>query len=1507
MGGSKIRKMRKRLPILLIFIACLLAGIPLRSAAQKLDHFSGDSTKFIGELHIVFSNLAGNELKMTEKLMEDFIQLWNREQFDPSKKKIIYQIGNLMLKKKVRAYPDFYNFIRALDVFENANQPDEAFFEWTSILKDLVGGKSTRHFSAFLETSVDLFSESLVYRSSTTRWRIATPVYKFKKDTVPVIVFGKTDLVCMAANDSLRILGTKGVYYPLTNLWIGKGGRVDWRRTGLDPEKVYADIDNYQIQMKFSKVDADSAVFYNRNYFTSPLLGHFSDKVLSDVPDEKASYPRFESYDKEIPIHNLFRDIDFLGGFAMEGAKVVGSGTAENDARLDFKKDDRNFVTVRSKTFIIRPDRINSGKASITIYHEQDSIHHPGLQMKYIDEKRELTLTRDERESIISPWFDSWHKIEIYCEELSWKMNEPKIDFAMERGPNVEGKATFESSNYYSQQRYERLQGLDEFNPLYVIKKYLEPTKSTEFNLDGLAAYMKKPPLQVESLILGLTRYGFLIYDFDSKTARVNAKLFDFVKAKNGKTDYDVIVFNSEVKGMGNGRLNLENFDLLLQGVNKVFLSDSQQVSIIPAHREIILKKDRDFLFSGKVEAGLFDFFAKDCSFEYEKFKLNMPDIDSMAFYVRSRTKDPKTQQYPLVRVRTLINGLSGDLLIDDPKNKSGLKKFPQYPVFTSKNDAHVNWEKQNIQNGVYKKDKFYYTVAPFTLRSLGRIPTDSLQFRGVLTSAGIFPDINQPLVLRPDYSMGIEKMTPQSGLPVYGGKGVFFSKIDLSNAGLRGSGKVSYLQSMSLSDNFIFYPDTMKTLAKSFTENELTGPVEYPTVKGDSLNEVWYPHRDSMVVQTTRKDVSMYRDQAHFGGQLSLTPHGLNGDGTIRIKDAEMDSRLFFFRQHVFDANIANFRIKAYNLADLSISTKNYQTHFDFDTRKGEFKSNVGISRVEFPFNQYVCSMDRFDWLIDHEEIALFNEHSQKLAIADTMSPSRLIDFDFGGSEFISVRPDQDSLRFFAFSARYNLKSNIIYCQDVRIVKVADAAIFPDSGKVCIQKTAKLRPLSRALMVANTTSKYHSFYNSEVTINSRKRYVAAGNYDYIDPNGKHEQIRFNRISQDTTGETYAKGSIPDSSDFRLNPEIAYTGDVIIRAGRKELEFDGGFHPLTECFPNNPSWVQFKSTISPSNVQIPLVDPLHDQNHERLSLGILFSNRTNRIYPAFFSRRETFSDSVMISAGGLMDYKPSSGEFRISTQERLANPGAKDNFISLNTANCLFHAEGKISLGMNSGPLKMEAYGNMDHYVIPDSTQVNVAIGFDFPFSENAAEKLVTQLGSINLNGILVYNTPYLVAMKTFLEKKDFDKLKSEMELTGKFKKFPDELNRTLFLAEVHMSWDSVNKAWISHGPIGIGNIQKNQVNRYVKGIVEFDKKRAGDEFTMYFELTKDDWYFFNFRNNILQVLSSNLPFNDQITDAMKSKSEQNRIDHLAKGYRYVISTERKKRDFLRKFETGDE
>ncbi len=1473
--------------------------------AQKKAWFTGDSVRFVTELETIFANIADNEQKIIKPGIADFLIKWNKNEFGVAEKGQIIRIMNEMVGKKIRPFPDFYGYIRSLNVFLDTRQPAGHFETWSAILLKLIGDKNSRKFLSYLESTSNLFADSLVYKSNTTRWKIRTSSFVLGMDTVPWIRFPKSDLVCFANDDSLNIHETSGTYYPLTNLWKGHKGKVNWERAGEDPSKIHADLATYEIQMRFSKFTADSARFTHKKYFPAPIYGRYVDKVLADVTEEKASYPRFYSYDKMIGIPRLFKNIDYLGGFAMEGSRIIGSGDRSIDARLFFKRDGKDFVIARSKTFIIRPDRINSSNSSVTIYHETDSIFHPGLQLKYLDKDTTLSFSKDERVVNISPWFDSFHKIEIYCEALNWKVGDAKINFEMTKGISKESKAVFESSSYYSLHRYEKLRGIDDVNPLNLIKYFTDKRKSREFTLEELARYMNKPVEQVEVQLLNMANRGFLVYDYDDKIARVKDKLYSYVNARDGKADYDVIFFNSFVTNTANGILNLETFDLKIQGVPVIALSDSQQVRVYPKNSEVVLKKDMDFVFSGKMEAGLFDFYTRDASFEYNRFRINLPNVDSMTFYVRSKKWDPATNSFPLVKVRTAITNLSGDLLIDQPDNKSGLKSLKDYPVFTNRSNSFVYWNKNSIQKGVYNKDKFFFEVQPFVIHSLDVVATDSLNFTGALTSANIFPTIAEPLKVRPDFSLGLEKATDSAGLPVYGGKGQFFANIDLSDRGLRGDGILRYLNSTTRSTDFLFLPDSMKTMAREFSMTEVLAAVEYPQVHGDSVTQFWLPYRDSLIVSSNRKDLAMYNDQSTFSGSLALTPRLLSGSGTVKIKDAEMDSKGFSFKRRTFDALIANFRIKSYDLADLTISTRNYQTHFDFDQRKGEFKSNVGISKVEFPINKYVCSMDRFDWLIDTEEILLANEQSRK-TVSDTLSLTQLIDQGYTGSEFISVHPLQDSLKFFAAKARYHLRTNVINAEEVKIIKVADAAVYPDSGKVQIFKDARMETLRHAILIANTKSRHHQFYNADVSVSSRKNYTGRGDYDYVDRTGSRQQIRFSQIRVDTAGQTVANGAISDSARFTLSPEFAFRGEVDLEAATRELLFEGGFHPISECLTTRNEWVKFSGRINPSKVRIPVVFPLKNINGEPVNLGMMFLNNEVKISPSFFRKKLSFSDTTIVTAQGFIEYNIPTTEFRIATPEKLDNLAGRGNFFALNNSNCMVRGEGKLNLSMNSEHLKLESYGTFDYYLIPDSARIHMAVAFNFPFSEEGLQKFSNQVESINLTGVNLARTPYAMAMDNLLGKEDAERLKGEMDLIGKYRKFPEQLERTMFLADVWMRWDSSLRSYVSYGNIGIANIGKNQVNKYVKGIIEFTKKKNGDDFTIYLELTRDEWYFFNYRGKTLVALSSDLAFNDIIRAAAQSRPEQKRVGNLAKGFVYSLATDRKKRDFLRKFQAAE-
>jgi hypothetical protein len=121
---------------------------------------------------------------------------------------------------------------------------------------------------------------------------------------------------------------------------------------------------------------------------------------------------------------------------------------------------------------------------------------------------------------------------------------------------------------------------------------------------------------QTRQILLNLAFKGFINYSLETGQVYVNDKTFFYLQCSVGLKDYDVINFESNVVGEDyNGLLSLLDNNLKLKGVQEIFLSDSQNVAIFPKDQQIIIKKNRDFVFDGKVRAGLFLFVGSNFSF----------------------------------------------------------------------------------------------------------------------------------------------------------------------------------------------------------------------------------------------------------------------------------------------------------------------------------------------------------------------------------------------------------------------------------------------------------------------------------------------------------------------------------------------------------------------------------------------------------------------------------------------------------------------------------------------------------------------------------------------------------------------------------------------------------------------------------------------------------------------------------------------------------------------------
>ncbi len=1488
----------RKLKLLTFFF--LLFFISQSSFAQlnPIKQFTEDPIKFLEEVKTMFesTNMDKKELK---NFMEQFTLVWNSAKYDEQLKKATYSSFNQMVKKKLRILPEYKSYLVAVSNFVNSNQSEDNFISWQECINKILNEKTNRNYSDYLDMSLNLFATNTFYKSAVIEYASNNNKYIFEYDSIPKIIFPSLNLKCYNnQNDSGIIYNTHGVYYPYKGVFIGQGGKVNWQRTGLEDNVVWAELKKYQITLKTSGFTADSVVFFNKNYFQKPLTGVLTEKVVSEK-GSNISYPRFDSYSKRMQIPNIAQDVDYDGGFSMRGNKFLGSGNKEKDALLIFKRDGKKFLVVGANMIGITKDKFTAETANIKFYFDKDSITHPSVNMKFIINTRMLSLIRTSDGISKSPFLNSFHKVDMYFEELAWKIDDPKIDLRMLIG-NSQEDAMFESSNYFRSDRYDKLQGIDQINPLIQVRDFVKKNgDSRDFTGEAYARYLKFSANDIRPNLVRLSTMGYITYNAVEDEVHVNEKLFSYIACRAGHIDYDVIQFPSVVRNTSNATINLLNYDMTIFGVKQIFMSDSQNVSIFPAEQKIILRKNRDFTFAGVVHAGRFDFFGKEFSFDYEKFIINLKNVDSLRLTVRSNEPDAYGE-YPLVRVKTVIENINGDLEIDNPANKSGRKNFPRYPIFNSFKDSYAFYNKKVIQNGKYPKDKFYFHLEPFTIDSLDNFSNEGLRFNGDMVSAGIFPTFKETLTLQPDYSLGFVRETPKEGYPMYSGKGTYNSVIKLSNQGLRGDGTLNYVTSVTKSKDFIFFPDSTNAMAQMFDIIEQKIKPEFPQMHGEDVKIHWVPAKDNMsVINGKEKKFMGYNGQSTFNGRLLLTPKQLFGNGTAEFAKARLDAKLVKFNFNSFDSDTADFAITDPELAQFSFATNNVNSHVDFTKRVGEFKSNGSATIVQFPVNKYICYMDSFKWMMDAGNIEL---GSDKTAAKGSGAGE---DLNLTGPEFISVHPKQDSLRFYCPSATYDLKKHIIDAKDVKYINVADARIYPDSGRVKILKDAVIPPLTNAKIVANAITKYHNLYNCTTNIYARKSYAGSGFYDYIDEIKTKQTFYFSNISVDTTYQTYAETNIPDSSKFRLSPNFEYKGMVKLKASNQFLVFAGAARIQQDCAGIPKTWFKFEAEINPSNIYIPVSSEPVDAAGRKIAASMMVTTDSTHFYSAFLSPKESTNDPQVLPADGFLFFDKASREYRISNKEKLIERALPGNYLSLNISDCKVYGEGKINLGGEFGQLKVETFGNATHYLIPDSTKFDMLMSFNFFFDDGAIDKMGDAIANFaDLKPVDITRPVFEKGMREMLGKEQADKLISQLNLYGSFKKFPDELKKTLFLSDVQMKWNKDTRSYISSGQIGVGNINKIQINKYVNGRIELIKKRGGDILNIYLELDEKNWYFFNYTRGTMLAVSSNDSFNNSFKD-LKSDKRQKAGEKGEQNYYYNICPAQKKTLFLRKTESA--
>lgn len=1488
-----------KLIILNIWLLIASGGI---LSAQGKPAFSGDPEKFKDELTAFMGpNLTGEQ----KTILSTFTAKWDSTAISREARVKILDISNQLTGRQMRAGAQFSRFLNVINVLIDRNRQD-VLNSWLMGLSEIVFDRAylndaiVKHF----DNMSSLVLSNTISNPPSVTWKIKNAEPVFEHDTVFRVSVKNATLTCHSQRDSTEIYNISGYFSPDLQFFHVTKGRVTWEKAGYPKEEVYADLSPFTVNTTKNSFTCDSARLTHKTYFKNPVYGTLTDQAASISSKERATYPRFETYTKKFQIKNIYRDVNYEGGLAFEGANVKGKGDKAFPARISLFRNDSLFIKLVSNDFVFSSGGMNSQSTAATLYMGKDSIYHTNLGFSYNSLARLVNLYRTNNPVSGSPYYDSYHGLDMYFESLTWDMKGSRIIISRPKGAAI-GQAKFESSDFFNANYFLSLMGLDNEHPLTRLKRFSEWFYSETFPVSEFAKWLKMPEDVVTGMCIDMANKGFVFYDQANREVTLKKKTKDFINSYAGKKDYDVLSIVSETKPpLDNAILDLKSFNLTVNGVENVFLSDSQRVVVYPYKQQLTLEKNRNFKFDGVVEAGLFTIFGRDFEFSYDTFKLRLHNIDSIKIAVETEKRD--NYGNPIIaRINSLIQLSRGEIYIDDPKNKSGLRSLAQYPIINATSPSYIFYDRIPGLEGVYSKKDFYFKIDPFIFENIDHYTFSDMNLSGEFYAGKILKPMRQNLTMQDNNSLGFEMTIPEDGIDVYEGKGRFFDEIKMSNRGLIGSGTLKHLTSTIKSDEYKFFPDSMLTKAVTFNLDKDPSGL-FPELNGKDTKIKWnIPENEMLAYNPVDNKFQMFGNNTSLDGNLRLSPKLLSGSGIINTPESEIRSNLFKFGSAGIRADTATYNLKSPSTSGYAFIAENANTSVDFSAKIARFHLNTDSSLVKFPEIQYNCTMTDFEYNMADKVLSM--EQRGKTASV-LIPPQKLLQIDraaLSKPTFIATNSLRDTIAFTSLKAKYNVDKETIEAENISYIPVADALIQPENGKITIGRKAKIDRLKNAWIAVN---KMHLLHNADIDIESARRYSGSAVYDYVDDANEVRPITFSEIGVDTLT-TSAKGFIAADQKFRLSPAFTFAGDVSLSARSRFLTFTGSAGIINDCSSIKSYPVKFKSVIDPKNVMIPVSDKPRDSNDNLVFSGTYQSLDSIHFYPAFLSQQRSWTDVGLVTTSGFLWFNKSKQSYQIASQEKIADPSSSGNMVSLNKSLCALSGEGSFNLGTNFDLVKMASAGNFTETADSNKVDLNAIIALDFFFSPDALKLMSDEIRMMpTLKPVNVNSEFYTKGMKDILGAGAAGQLKAETDLFGISGNLPKEFTYELVLNDVHLRWNESSSSYRSVGRIGLGFVGNQPINMYVDGFVEIQRRRSGDMFDIYLKADNSTWYYFSYFKGVMMAQAGNNNFNTLLA-GIKLKDRKHPDSNVKVPYTYMIAVEDRLGRFLRRMagEAGEE
>ena len=525
-------------------IVGLMSAVSVGLTYAQTEEFSTDYNTFVEQMDELFKTTP--DKKKAKAFIAELQNYMNSG--SPEIKDRMIGVCNRMRKLRGRPFPDYNNCISTFMAIDGSDRiKGNNYKVWDELMEDKLGrGASLNKINAYLKFTQDYISSAALNTTAAVRWKFD---YKsgtrfINDDGKLVIEVPRTTLICISQNDSIMVNDTEGRFYAADAKWEGKEGKITWERCGMDPNSVNATFGEYHIDMKTNSVNVMGAEFVNKEYFDQKLMGSVEYKCLNRKTSQGNRYPRFETMGQRMEIKNIFKNIDYNGGFTQTGSSFVGSGSVWLPAEVNIYRHDTLFATISSATFLLNKEQIECSSAEVKLRLGNEEISHPGLRFRYRDKQREVQLTRGHKGVEQTLYRNSYHKVSMDVELMKWNLDSDQIVMTMLSGA-AQNTALFESESYYREEYYNQLQGMDMTHPLQKIADFVRYNGGGGFPVKDYAEFTHTTLAETRMLLLQLSYGGFVDYYVERDVCRARPRLYDYLKFRLGQKDYDVIRFES--------------------------------------------------------------------------------------------------------------------------------------------------------------------------------------------------------------------------------------------------------------------------------------------------------------------------------------------------------------------------------------------------------------------------------------------------------------------------------------------------------------------------------------------------------------------------------------------------------------------------------------------------------------------------------------------------------------------------------------------------------------------------------------------------------------------------------------------------------------------------------------------------------------------------------------------------------------------------------------------------